>query len=72
MGGDYGHLSNKDAAHIARALRHPKLHTVVAAHLSIQNNRPELAQIALAEALVRSSGEITVADPAHGTGWIVA
>ena len=72
VGGDYGHLSNKDAAHIARALRHPKLHTVVAAHLSIQNNRPELAQIALAEALVRSSGEITVADPAHGTGWIVA
>lgn len=70
VGGNFGHLSNQDAANIAGALHHPKLHTVVAAHLSIQNNRPELAKFALAGALARSSEDITVADPAQGTGWI--
>lgn len=70
VGGQYGHLSNACAAEIARQLRHPGLHTVVAAHLSLQNNRPELARTALSEALQCAAADIGVADPVSGTGWI--
>lgn len=69
VGGQYGHLSNAAAADIARAVRHPGLGMVVAAHLSQQNNRPELACAALAEALGRNPSDIGVADPALGTEW---
>ncbi len=70
VGGKYGHLSNADAAQIARALLHPGLATVAAAHLSRQNNRPDLARAALSLAIDRSPEDIPVADPVHGTDWI--
>ena len=69
VGGAHDHLSNARAGEIARALRHPGLGTVVAAHLSQQNNRPELARTALAEALERAVDDIAVADQVHGTEW---
>lgn len=72
VGGKYGHLSNVAAAQIAIALRHPGLGTVVASHLSRQNNRPELARTALSRALERTLEEIVVADQAQGTDWIQA
>ncbi len=72
VGGKYGHLSNATAAQIATALRHPGLRTVVAAHLSRQNNRPELARTALSRALGCTREEIVVADQAQGTDWIQA
>jgi len=43
---------------------------VVAAHLSEQNNRPDLAAQALAEALGTHSGDIVVAGPLHGCDWL--
>ena len=70
VGGKYGHLSNADAVQIARALLHPGLATVAAAHLSRQNNRPDLARAALSLAIDRSPEDIPVADPVHGTDWI--
>jgi phosphoribosyl 1,2-cyclic phosphodiesterase len=70
VGGRYGHLSNEDAAQIAQWLDHPALAHVVAAHLSRQNNRPELARTALAAALGRAPTDIGVADQASGCGWI--
>lgn len=70
VGGKYGHLSNEAAAGIARALRHPGLKTVVAAHLSAQNNSPALARAAMSFALDCSATDIGVADPVLGTGWI--
>jgi phosphoribosyl 1,2-cyclic phosphodiesterase len=70
VGGDHGHLSNAAAGDIARALRHPALGTVIAAHLSQQNNRPELAQAALADALDRCPSDIGVADQVRGTDWL--
>ncbi len=70
VGGKHGHLSNARSADIAAALRHPGLSTVVAAHLSRENNRPELARAALAEALGCSSADVGIADPLHGTQWI--
>ena len=69
VGGRYGHLSNEDAAQIAQSLDHPGLVHVVAAHLSRQNNRPELACLALATALGRAPADIGVADQASGCGW---
>lgn len=70
VGGKYGHLSNEDAARIASAVRHDGLATVVAAHLSRQNNLPDLARRALGEAMGRDPQDIPVADPVTGTDWI--
>jgi len=70
VGGRYGHLSNADAADIAKAVCHSGLKHIVAAHLSSQNNRPDLARSALSSAVERADGDIMVADPLRGTDWI--
>ena len=72
VGGPYGHLSNEAAADIARAIAHPGLVKVVAAHLSAQNNRPALALSALtaADAPLWGGPELLVADPLNGTDWV--
>ncbi len=70
IGGRYGHLSNQDAGEILAAIAHPGLAHVVAAHLSQQNNRPELAQAALARSAGCCAADIQVADPLRGTDWI--
>ena len=69
VGGKYGHLSNDAAASLAAALHHPGLATVVAAHLSRQNNLPELARQSLGLAVNRDPASIPVADPVSGTDW---
>src|SRR4051794_7695361 len=49
VGGPYGHLANSAAASLAQALLQAgHLRQVVAAHLSEQNNKPQLAREALA------------------------
>ena len=65
IGGRYGHLSNDTAAEIlGRAAPAPRLRHLVAAHLSRENNRPELVRDALAAALgQRRRRTIVVADP---------
>jgi phosphoribosyl 1,2-cyclic phosphodiesterase len=70
VGGPYGHLANNATAEILRAVHHPGLSRVVAAHLSAQNNLPALAQACLAQALEWPNDAITVASPTAGTGWI--
>lgn len=70
VGGDFGHLSNRAAAAIASAVQHGRLKHLVAAHLSQQNNRPELARQALCEALDCSADEVVVATPHDGTPWL--
>lgn len=70
VAGAYGHLSNSAAAELARTLHHPGLQHVVAAHLSLQNNRPALVQALLAEALSCQSQDIVVAQPDDGTRWL--
>ncbi|HSH92019.1 MAG TPA: MBL fold metallo-hydrolase [Ramlibacter sp.] len=72
VGGAYGHLANEASAAIALAMRAAGLKQVVAAHLSEQNNRPELARRALAAAMECSEEEIHVADGANGCGWLTA
>ncbi|MDB5732064.1 MAG: fold metallo-hydrolase [Variovorax sp.] len=70
VGGSHGHLSNAAAAAIARAVNHAGLRHVVAAHLSEQNNRPELVRQALAEALGRLAQDVITADAAEGFAWL--
>ncbi len=70
VGGAYGHLANTAAAQLAQAMLANGLKQVVAAHLSEQNNRPELARQALASALACGEADIHVADAMTGSGWL--
>jgi phosphoribosyl 1,2-cyclic phosphodiesterase len=70
IGGRYGHLSNETAAEILAACMHGGLRHLVAAHLSEQNNRPDLARAALAKACGGAPQDIVVADPLQGFGWL--
>ena len=56
-----GHLSNQQAARLARAVAHPALTHVVLAHISAQNNTPELAVRRVRAALVGTPFRGTVA-----------
>lgn len=70
VGGDFGHLSNAQAAEVLSNVMHNKLRHVSAAHLSQQNNHPSLAQSALADVLGCMPAEILAACPETGTPWI--
>lgn len=70
VGGAYGHLANGAAAAIAQAMKPTGLKQVVAAHLSEQNNRPDLARRVLAAALDCNDADIHVADGPTGSGWL--
>ena len=70
VGGLHGHLSNSNAAEIARALNHGGLKHLVAAHLSAQNNRPAAVQALMAEALAWSENDIIVATAHDGCPWL--
>ncbi|MBC7482096.1 MAG: MBL fold metallo-hydrolase [Rhizobacter sp.] len=70
IGGRLGHLANDTAAEILAACMHPRLRHVVAAHLSEQNNRPEIARAVLAQAWGTRPADIRVADPLTGFDWL--
>ncbi len=70
IAGPHGHLSNADAAALARQLCASKPMLLVAAHLSEENNRPDLARGALAQATGCDPQDIRVAGPVTGTDWI--
>jgi phosphoribosyl 1,2-cyclic phosphodiesterase len=72
ISGGWGHLANEAAAAIAQALLASGLKRVVAAHLSEQNNRPGLAQAAIAPVMGCEPGDVVCADGAHGCDWIDA
>ena len=70
IGGAQGHLSNASAADLAARCVHGGLRHVVAAHLSEENNRPELARAALAEGFGIGTSEVIVAEAATGFDWL--
>jgi len=70
VGGDWGHLSNTAAADIAARLQHSALRHLVAAHLSEQNNRPELVRQLMAQAVGGHHDEMLTASAAEGTPWL--
>lgn len=70
IGGAYGHLSNDTSADILGALDKSRLKTVIGAHLSQQNNTPELARASLCSALGADATEIMIACQEDGFEWI--
>jgi phosphoribosyl 1,2-cyclic phosphodiesterase len=68
IAGKHGHLANDTSAQILAALLHDGLRHVVAAHLSEQNNTPELAREALGQVL--GSRDIVVANQRLGFDWL--
>lgn len=70
IGGAYGHLSNDTAAEILAVLDRTRLQRIVGAHLSQQNNTPELARKALEGAVGDAGPEIMIACQTEGFGWI--
>ncbi len=70
VGGKYGHLANQEAAALLARVRHADLQHVVAAHLSSQNNTPQLARAALAGALGCGIEWIGIADQTEGFDWL--
>ncbi len=69
IGGRFGHLDNDAAAELLRSLDNAKLRHLVAAHLSQENNRPQLAQAALSQVLNCAPDWIAIADQENGLGW---
>jgi len=70
VGGNYGHLSNTAAAAIARTVCHPGLRHLLGAHLSEQNNRPDVVRRVMAEALGANEHEMLTATAAEGSPWL--
>jgi phosphoribosyl 1,2-cyclic phosphodiesterase len=68
--GVLGHLSNDDTSAILANLDQTRLKKVVGAHLSLQNNTPELARNALCAAIHTGQTEVVVACQQDGFGWI--
>jgi phosphoribosyl 1,2-cyclic phosphodiesterase len=69
IAGRFGHLDNTAAATLLGRLDNGRLQHLVAAHLSQENNRPELAQAALAAVLGCEPGWVAIADQAAGLDW---
>jgi len=65
----FGHLDNGAAADLLRRLDNGKLKHLVAAHLSQENNRPDLARVALAAAMNCAPDWIAIADQDDGLAW---
>jgi phosphoribosyl 1,2-cyclic phosphodiesterase len=69
IAGNFGHLDNRQAASLLQQVETQQLQHIVAAHLSEQNNRPELAVNALASALDCGKDWIGVACQESGLAW---
>lgn len=69
IAGKFGHLDNATAACLVAGIDCSRLQHVIAAHLSQQNNTPELAVAALAQALNCEHKWIGVASQCYGFGW---
>lgn len=67
--GRYGHLDNAAAADLLGRIDYRRLQHVVAAHLSEENNTPDLARAALAGVLQCDPDWIGVADQEQGMAW---
>ena len=69
IAGPFGHLDNRACEQLLAALDRSRLQHVIAAHLSQQNNRPELARAALARALGCAEEWVGIATQDEGCDW---
>ena len=69
IAGPFGHLDNGASGRLLGALDRSRLKHVICAHLSLQNNRPELARAALAQAMGCEESWVSLATQEEGFGW---
>jgi phosphoribosyl 1,2-cyclic phosphodiesterase len=69
IAGPFGHLDNEDSARLLAALDRSRLKHLIGAHLSQQNNKPELARRALARALACDESWVSLATQDDGFDW---
>jgi phosphoribosyl 1,2-cyclic phosphodiesterase len=69
IAGPFGHLDNEDSGRLLAALDCSRLQHLVGAHLSENNNRPDLARAALARALGCEQSWVGLATQDEGFGW---
>jgi len=69
VGGNYGHLSNLQAAALLTQIDTGSLCYIAAMHLSEKNNKPALARKSLSRALGWRLEDILVADQDSGLDW---
>ncbi|HEX6265681.1 MAG TPA: MBL fold metallo-hydrolase [Burkholderiales bacterium] len=72
IAGPFGHLDNEDSGRLLGALDCSRLKHLVGAHLSQQNNKPELARTALARALNCEESWVQLATQDEGFDWLEA
>jgi phosphoribosyl 1,2-cyclic phosphodiesterase len=69
IAGPFGHLDNRESERLLGAIDRSRLKHVIGAHLSQQNNRPELARAALARGLGCEESWVSLATQDDGFGW---
>ncbi len=69
VGGQWGHLSNQQAAGFLQRLNTQQLQHLVVAHISQQNNSVDLARAALAP-VTQKVKQVTYACQEHGFDWL--
>ena len=69
ISGPFGHLDNGQSRGLLASLDRSRLKHVIGAHLSQQNNRPELARRALAAALGCEEDWVGIATQEEGFDW---
>lgn len=69
ISGPFGHLDNGQATSLLASLDRSRLKHVIGAHLSQQNNRPDLARRALAIALGCEEDWVELATQEEGFAW---
>src|SRR5207249_8707388 len=69
IAGPFGHLDNEESGRLLAALDCSRLKHVIGAHLSQQNNRPQLARGVLARTLNCEESWIGLATQEEGFGW---
>ncbi len=69
VGGELGHLNNQQAADFVGQLDHGRLRHLVAAHLSEQNNTPELVRESLLTAVPALEDRLSFALQDEVSGW---
>ncbi len=70
VGGEFGHLSNTQAAQLLAQVDRQRLRTLVVAHLSEKNNLEHLARRAAAAALGWPEEQVVAASQADGHDWL--
>lgn len=69
VSGEYGHLSNQQAADLLSRIDTSRLRRLIAAHLSDKNNQPQLARQAINEAIDCDLTEFSIACQDTGFDW---